>query len=210
MTLTGVAMVVAWDAPVRLVPLRIGADAGGLRTVRVDPGVRLPGIAAVDATTVTVDGLTLLARLDPVRSGSGSGAGPGPGSGAGAGTLAGLLDALRRDALRLDALRREEVPGGASVQDGAVPVAVVGSPFTLAVLAALTRVPVGVRCTYAELAAAAGRPRAVRATASVMARNRVPLVLPCHRVVPSSGRTGRYGWGEDVKVALLAAEEPAG
>ena len=179
---------VAWDVPVRLVALRIAPDAGGWSTVRVDPGIALPRVAALDVTTLTVDGLTLLARLDPVTSGTPTQ------------TLADLLGALRRQAMDSDALS----------QDGSVPVAVDGSPFTLAVLAALTRMPVGARCTYAELATAAGRPRAVRAAASVMARNRVPLVLPCHRVIPSSGGTGRYSWGEDVKVALLAAEATLG
>ena len=194
MTMGRVAQVALdWDVPVRLVPLRLASDAIGGSTVRVDPGVALPGVAALDATTLTVDGLALLARLDPVASGATRGTRAG---GAPTGTLADLLGVLRRQAMDSDAL----------MQDGSVPVAVDGSPFTLAVLAALTRVPVGARCTYAELATAAGRPRAVRAAASVMARNRVPLVLPCHRVVPSSGGTGRYGWGEDVKVALLAAE----
>ena len=197
MTMGRVAQIALdWDVPVRLVALRIAPDAGGWSTVRVDPGVVLPRVAALDATTLTVDGLTLLARLDPVATG----ATLGTRAGAPTRTLADLLGALRRQAMDSDALS----------QDGSVPVAVDGSSFTLAVLAALTRVPVGARCTYAELATAAGRPRAVRAAASVMARNRVPLVLPCHRVVPSSGGTGRYGWGEDVKVALLAAEATLG
>jgi methylated-DNA-[protein]-cysteine S-methyltransferase len=189
-----------WDVPVRLVPLRLAPDAGGWSTVRIDPGVALPGVAALDATTLTIDGLTLLARLDPVATGMTRGTRATRASGAPTQTLAVLLAALRQQALDSEALS----------QDGSVPVAVDGSPFTLAVLAALTRVPVGARCTYAELATAAGRPRAVRAAASVMARNRVPLVLPCHRVVPSSGGTGRYGWGEHVKVALLAAEATVG
>ena len=194
MTMGRVAQVALdWDVPVRLVPLRIAPEAGEWSTVRVDPSVALPGVAALDATTLTVDGLTLLARLDPVATGATRGT---VRSGTPKQTLADLLGALRRQAM----------DSAAPSQDGSVPVAVDGSPFTLAVLAALTRVPVGARCTYAELATAAGRPRAVRAAASVMARNRVPLVVPCHRVVPSSGGTGRYGWGEDVKVALLAAE----
>ena len=186
-----------WDVAVRLVPVRIASDAGGWSTVRVDPGVALPGVAALDATTLAVDGLTLLARLEPVTSGATRGTVT---SGTPTQTLADLLGVLCRQAMDSDA----------PSQDGSVPVAVDGSPFTLAVLAALTRVPVGARCTYAELATAAGRPRAVRAAASVMARNRMPLVLPCHRVVPSSGGTGRYAWGEDVKAALLAAEATVG
>jgi len=193
MTMVGVAQAgVAWDVPVRLVPLRVGTDSSARSTVRVDPGVVLPGVVAVDATIITVDGLSLLERLDPVASGAPTGA------------LADLLQTLHRDGTRHDALN------DVLARDGSVPVAVDGTPFTLAVLSALARVPVGTRVTYAELAVAAGRPRAVRAAASVMARNHVPLVLPCHRVVPSSGGTGRYGWGEDVKVALLAAEAAVG
>ena len=174
---------VAWDVPVRLVPLRSGPDVGGRRTVLADPGHELPGVSAVAVTTVTVGGDVLLERLTPVADGSATVG------------LAELLVELSRDAA---------APGAGQAP---VVVAVEGTPFTHAVLEALTRVPVGARCTYAELAAAAGRPRAVRAAASVMARNRVPLVLPCHRVVPTGGGTGRYGWGEDVKAALLAAEE---
>jgi len=181
----------AWDVPVRIVALGAGTDADARATVRVDPGLELPGVRALEVTTVRVGGRTLLEHLAPVSDAPVSSAAA---SGtAVSGTLADLLDGLRQD--------------GASGRAGPVPVAVDATPFRVAVLEALTRVPVGARCTYAELAAAAGRPRAVRATASVMARNRVPLVLPCHRVVPSGGGTGRYGWGEDVKVALLAAEE---
>jgi methylated-DNA-[protein]-cysteine S-methyltransferase len=85
-------------------------------------------------------------------------------------------------------------------------VLIAGTPFTRAVLEALLDVPLGERSTYALLARAAGRPRAVRAAASVLARNRVPLVLPCHRIVPSGGGTGRYAWGEEVKAVLLDLE----
>jgi O-6-methylguanine DNA methyltransferase len=170
-----------WDVPVRLVPLQhraAVADAAADRTVhRVDPGVTLPGVAAVRVSTRTVGTVELVERVDPERDAVAPGV-----------RLADLLDGLR----------------GA---DGAVPVLVAGTPFTLAVLDALRGLRAGERCTYAELAARAGRPRAVRAVASVMARNRVPLLLPCHRVVPSAGGTGRYGWGDAVKVALLDAEE---
>ena len=180
---------VAWDVPVRLVPLRSGPDVGGRRTVLADPGHELPGVSAVAVTTVTVGGDVMLEQLAPVADGSATVG------------LAELLVELPHDGAASGA-------GQAPVLAQApVLVAVEGTPFTHAVLEALTRVPVGAHCTYAELAAAAGRPRAVRAAASVMARNRVPLVLPCHRVVPTGGGTGRYGWGEDVKAALLAAEE---
>ena len=147
------------------------------RTVRtVAVGQDLPGVGGVRVTTVDVDGAPLVERIDPVAAHGGRD-----------GDLAALLADL-------------------ADTDGSVAVVVDATPFAAQVLAALLRVPCGGRVTYAGLAAASGRPRAVRAVASVMARNRVPLVLPCHRVVPSSGGTGRYGWGDAVKVALLAAE----
>ena len=74
-----------------------------------------------------------------------------------------------------------------------VPVLAVGTALQRAVLAALAAVPVGTTVTYGELADRAGAPGAARAAARVMATNRVPLVLPCHRVVPAAGGTGAYG-----------------
>ena len=87
-----------------------------------------------------------------------------------------------------------------------VPVVVRGTTLRRRIAAELAAVPPGEVITYAELAARAGVPRAVRATASAMAENRTPLLLPCHRVVPAAGGVGRYGWGSDVKAALLAHE----
>ena len=177
------ALRVPWDVPVRLVPVASGSPHADRSVHTVAVGRGLPGVKAVRVTTVRADGVALLERIDPVaRTGSAA-------SGTG-GELAELLATL-------------------AAEDGAVPVLVDGTPFTHAVLDALVRVPCGGRITYAELAGAVGRPRAVRAVASVMARNRVPLVLPCHRVVPSSGGAGRYGWGDAVKVALLDAEANA-
>ena len=60
--------------------------------------------------------------------------------------------------------------------------------------------------TYKELAARAGRPRAIRAAASACATNPIPLVVPCHRVVPSTGGIGNYGGGVERKAALLELE----
>lgn len=87
-----------------------------------------------------------------------------------------------------------------------VPVLAVGTDLQRRVLAALLAVPAGRTITYGALAARAGAPGASRAAARVMSTNRVPLVLPCHRVVPAGGGIGRYGWGADVKAALLASE----
>lgn len=74
------------------------------------------------------------------------------------------------------------------------------------VLAELARVPYGELTTYGTLAARAGRPRAARAVGTVMNRNPVPIVLPCHRVVGSTGALVGYGGGLERKRALLELE----
>jgi methylated-DNA-[protein]-cysteine S-methyltransferase len=78
--------------------------------------------------------------------------------------------------------------------------------FTLAVLQELGNVPYGETTTYGALAAKAGHPRAARAVGTVMNRNRIPIVLPCHRVVGSDGSLVGYGGGLDRKVQLLELE----
>jgi methylated-DNA-[protein]-cysteine S-methyltransferase len=80
------------------------------------------------------------------------------------------------------------------------------TPFTLDVLRELGHVPFGETTTYGELAARVGRPRAARAVGTVMNRNRIPIVLPCHRVVGASGNLVGYAGGLDRKVALLELE----
>ena len=79
-------------------------------------------------------------------------------------------------------------------------------PFTVSVLHELAHVPYGETTTYGALAAAVGRPRAARAVGTVMNRNRIPIVLPCHRVVGSSGDLVGYAGGLDLKITLLQLE----
>lgn len=74
------------------------------------------------------------------------------------------------------------------------------------VLQTLTRIPRGQVRTYAWVARQVGRPRAVRAVASIIAKNIVPFVVPCHRVVPSAGGIGQYAFGSAMKRALLERE----
>lgn len=80
-----------------------------------------------------------------------------------------------------------------------------GTVFLLDAWDALRGVPAGTTLSYSELAAKAGRPRAVRAAASACARNKVAPFVPCHRVVASHG-IGGYGYGLDSKRWLLAHE----
>lgn len=107
---------------------------------------------------------------------------------------------LAGPAVALDALLRE------LTDDGCVGVLTTGTPFARAVMTALVAVPEGRTITYGELAERAGAPRAARAVGTVMARTLVPLVVPCHRVVPASGGIGAYGPHPRLKRTLLELE----
>lgn len=78
--------------------------------------------------------------------------------------------------------------------------------FRREVVLSLPDVPYGATASYAQVAAATGRPAAVRAVGTACARNPVPLLLPCHRVVRSDGTPGRYAGGDAAKTTLLALE----
>jgi len=82
----------------------------------------------------------------------------------------------------LDALDRIRVDAG-------------GTPFQQRVWAALRCVPAGRTCSYSELAGEIGVPRAVRAVGLANARNPIPLVVPCHRVIGKDGSLTGYGGG---------------
>ena len=81
-----------------------------------------------------------------------------------------------------------------------------GAPFFQAVWAAMRAIPAGHTASYAELAAAAGRPAAVRAAGSACARNRLAPFVPCHRVLRTGGGLGGYFYGLATKRTLLAHE----
>jgi O-6-methylguanine DNA methyltransferase len=80
------------------------------------------------------------------------------------------------------------------------------SDFEQNVLLLLRKIPRGEVRPYSWLAREAGSPQAVRAVGNAMARNPVPLLLPCHRVVPTGGGIGNYAFGPDLKRRLLARE----
>jgi len=81
--------------------------------------------------------------------------------------------------------------------------------FRLGVLAHLSEIAYGHTESYAEVATATGRPKAVRAVGSACANNPLPVVVPCHRVVRSDGSFGGYVGGADAKRALLTLEAAA-
>ena len=81
------------------------------------------------------------------------------------------------------------------------------SPFQKMVLTALRRVPYGETISYGELAKKIGNPKASRAVGQANARNPIPIVIPCHRVIGCSGKLTGFGGGISVKQSLLDLEK---
>ncbi len=87
-----------------------------------------------------------------------------------------------------------------------LPLDVAGTAFQQAVWDELRRIPPGETRSYAAIAAAVGRPAAVRATGSANGANNVAVLIPCHRVIRSDGALGGYAYGLDRKRELLKRE----
>jgi AraC family transcriptional regulator of adaptative response/methylated-DNA-[protein]-cysteine methyltransferase len=90
-----------------------------------------------------------------------------------------------------------------------LPLDIRGTAFQARVWRALQKIPLGKTMSYAEIAAALGQPKAVRAVAQACAANKLALIVPCHRVIRSDGDLGGYRWGVERKRALLARERAA-
>jgi len=88
-----------------------------------------------------------------------------------------------------------------------VPLDLMGSSFQQRVWEALTKLPAGETISYADLARRLDAPQAARAVASACARNRVAVVVPCHRVIRGDGSLGGYRWGLPRKRQLLEREQ---
>jgi methylated-DNA-[protein]-cysteine S-methyltransferase len=82
-----------------------------------------------------------------------------------------------------------------------------GTEFQKKCWAALLRIPYGKTRSYADIAREVGSPRAFRAVGQANHNNPIPIIVPCHRVITSSGTLGGYGGGLDVKRKLLRLEE---
>lgn len=94
-------------------------------------------------------------------------------------------------------------------RDGDVELALVGTAFQKRVWDALMKIPRGQTRSYAQVAQSLGAPNAVRAVASACARNKVAVVVPCHRVIRGDGSPGGYRWGLPLKQQLLQRERAA-
>jgi methylated-DNA-[protein]-cysteine S-methyltransferase len=81
-----------------------------------------------------------------------------------------------------------------------------GTEFQLDVLKQLQKIPYGTTVSYRDIAERVGRPKAVRAVGAANGRNPIPIIIPCHRVIGSSGDLTGFGGGIPTKKALLRLE----
>lgn len=81
-----------------------------------------------------------------------------------------------------------------------------GTPFQIKVWEALLKIPFGNITTYARVAEATGHPSALRAVGAAIGRNPVAYLIPCHRVIRSTGMIGEYHWGDRRKAAIIGWE----
>jgi methylated-DNA-[protein]-cysteine S-methyltransferase len=107
-----------------------------------------------------------------------------------------LVEAERQLAEYFDGRRKEFT----------LPLDVSGTPFQRAVWNALSTIPFGETRSYAGIASQIGNPKAVRAVGAANSRNPVSIVVPCHRVIGSSGALTGFAGGLDIKAQLLAFE----
>ena len=81
-----------------------------------------------------------------------------------------------------------------------------GSPFQLKVWEALLAIPVGQHVSYGQIAERLDKPRASRAVGTAVGRNPISWLIPCHRVIASTGSLGGYRWGLEAKQAMIGVE----
>jgi AraC family transcriptional regulator of adaptative response/methylated-DNA-[protein]-cysteine methyltransferase len=89
----------------------------------------------------------------------------------------------------------------------ALPLDIRATSFENRVWRELQAIPYGSTCSYSDIARKISRPKSARAVANACAKNPVPLVVPCHRVVHSDGSLGDYGFGVERKASLIQREE---
>lgn len=91
-----------------------------------------------------------------------------------------------------------------------LPLMPAGTPFMQRVWQELRRVPYGLTASYRDIAAAVGNPRAVRAVGMANSKNPIPIFIPCHRIIGSSGKLVGYRGGLELKQRLLELETGRG
>ena len=81
-----------------------------------------------------------------------------------------------------------------------------GTDFQKSVWKEISKIPYGKTKSYQDIAKAINRPRAVRAVGTACGANKLALIIPCHRVVSSTGKNSGYRWGSEIKEKLLELE----
>jgi len=100
----------------------------------------------------------------------------------------------------------EKIFGGGAVAGRTLHMILKGSPFQIQVWEALMSVPESSLCSYQQLADKIGSPNSVRAVASAVAKNNLAYLIPCHRVIKSTGDFNQYRWGKNRKKAMIMSE----
>jgi methylated-DNA-[protein]-cysteine S-methyltransferase len=119
----------------------------------------------------------------------------------------GVKAASRQDDVPFAAVREQLAEYFAGTrQEFDVPLKLTGTPFQRRVWQELTRIPFGTTITYGELARRIGQPTASRAVGLANGRNPISIIVPCHRVIGTSGKLTGYGGGLSVKQRLLELE----
>lgn len=131
---------------------------------------------------------------------------------AGEDKTAGLLDAWQHRAphtlFKKQSLPPQALADALRTEDLRAPLLLCGSAFQHQVWLALRAIPRGKTMSYGAVAAALGKPKAARAVGQACGANPVPLFVPCHRVIASSGKIGGFSGPLTVKEALLKRENP--
>lgn len=105
-----------------------------------------------------------------------------------------------------DAIDQLEAYFAGTLRDFTLKLAPVGTPFQQSVWQALQDIPYGETTSYGALARQLGKPQASRAVGAANGRNPLAIVIPCHRVIGSTGKLTGYAGGLDIKEALLDFE----
>jgi len=116
-------------------------------------------------------------------------------------------DWQRDDGPFRETVRQLEAYFAGELTDFDLPLSPSGTPFQLSVWQALRTIPYGETWSYGQLAKAIGRPTASRAVGAANGANPLPIVVPCHRVIGSTGKLTGFGGGLPIKAALLALEQ---
>jgi methylated-DNA-[protein]-cysteine S-methyltransferase len=110
----------------------------------------------------------------------------------------------------VEACRQLEEYFAGSRKEFDLPLHLSGTEFQVLVLKELQQIPYGETTSYGDIAKRIGRPKAMRAVGAANGRNPIPIIIPCHRVIGSSGDLTGFGGGLDTKEALLRLEAENG